>query len=384
VKLLIPLCLMGFVGYLNLFGLTPFVIEIAADLGISVSLVGIAITSAWLLSAASGLVIGPVAVRYGQRRTIIFGLACIALSAIGTALAPTYSILIASRIIGGVGASVAAGVTLAIAVEHFTGDRRRMALSIVSSAMAVAVMAGLLMLTSISSLAGWRGALISLGVIAFATVPIALVALPQDQRRDTVAPRASSPNSYRSLLRTTPALVLLVACFLHGVTLTGLTTYLGAFLIEKHTLSTQAVGAVMSVAGAGYFLGTIVAGRGLWKLELRNIYALTGIASALLWITVYAMPVGTTGTVISIGLTTLAAGLGWVCLITLIANQSPAGATMLMVLSASILNFGSAFGSGLGSLILSLAGHQTLGITLSLFVLIAAPLVWRHELLLAA
>ena len=379
-KLLAPLCLTGFVGYLNLFGLTPFVAAIAADLDISVALVGAAITAAWLVSAAAGLVIGPIASLYGPRRTLLAGLLCIAISAAGTGIASHAVVLLMTRLIGGIGASIAAGVTLAVAADHFTGDERRRALSIISSAMAIAVMAGLLMLTTISEFAGWRGALIALGVLSIATVPLTVLFLPADPpRMPGMLQPAEILSTYRSALRGSPALLLIVACFLHGTTLTGLTTYLGAFLDSEHGVSVQMVGAVMSVLGAGYFVGTIVAGRGFGTVGLRAVYAVTAGASGMLWIVLFNAPFALPQSLAVVALVTLAAGIGWVCLITLIAEHAGRDTTLLMVLCASVLSFGSAFGSGLGGVILSFTSYQVLGISLALFVIVAAPVVWRRN-----
>ena len=384
-KILVPLCLTGFVGYLNLFGMTPFVLEIADDFGISVALVGAAITSAWLVSAIAGLLIGPVARHYGSRRILIAGLVCIAVSAVGTVLSPGTLLLVAARVAGGFGASVAAGVTLAIAADQFEGDRRRIALGIITSSIAIAVMAGLIMLTTLSQFAGWRGALVALGLLALATIPLSLLLLPADPGLPSERLRLSGViPEYVQLLRGSPVLWLILACFLHGVTLTGLTTYLGAYLSSDHGLSTQTVGLVMSILGGGYFAGTIVAGKGVPFLTLRSVYALTAVVSGLSWMVIFSTTVPYPGLTLVVALTTLASGIGWVSLITLIAEQAGRGVTIVMVLSASILNFGSAFGSGLGSVILTFAGYQLLGVALALFVIVAAPLVWRRDPDLAA
>jgi predicted MFS family arabinose efflux permease len=384
VKILIPLCLTGFVGYLNLFGMTPFVPEIADDLGISVALVGAAITSAWLVSAAAGLLIGPAARHYGSRRILVAGLVCIAVSAIGTALSPGTLLLVVARVAGGFGASVAAGITLAIAADQFEGDRRRVALGIITSSIAIAVMAGLLMLTTLSQFAGWRGALVGLGALALVTIPLSLSLLPGDPGVPSERLRLTGIfPEYVQLLRGSPVLWLILACFLHGVTLTGLTTYLGAYLSNDHDLSTQTVGLVMSILGGGYFAGTIVAGKGVPFLTMRSVYALTAIVSGVSWMVVFSTMVPYPGLTLVVALTTLASGIGWVSLITLVAEKAGPSVTIIMVLSASVLNFGSAFGSGLGSLILTFAGYQVLGVSLSLFVILAAALVWRRDTALA-
>lgn len=378
-RILLPLCLTGFVGYLNLFGMSPFVAAMAADLGISVGLVGSAITAAWIVSAAAGLVIGPLATHFGQRRTLVAGLLCIALSAAGTALATGLFNLVAARIVGGIGASIAAGVTLAVAADHFEGESRRKALSVISSAIAIAVMVGLIILTTISEVAGWPGAFIFLAALSIATIPLTLTGVPGDSRRmPGTFHVADVYRTYRAALQGSAIILLIAACFLHGTALTGLTTYLGAYLETDHGVTTQVIGVTMSVLGGGYFAGTIIAGRGFGKLDLRAVYAACGVLSGLFWMALFNTAFNMPFSLVLTALVTLAAGIGWVCLITLIADHAGEHVTLLMVLSASILSAGSAFGSGLGGVILSFASYQVLGVVLGMFAIVAGPVVLRR------
>src|SRR5687767_11726118 len=96
-RLLLTLCAIAFVAYLNQLMLWPFYVDVARDLDIPIPLLGQTTTLAVLVSAALGLVIGPLADHVGHRRTLLFGATGVVISAFGTALAPTFLALLGAR-----------------------------------------------------------------------------------------------------------------------------------------------------------------------------------------------------------------------------------------------------------------------------------------------
>ena len=82
---LVPtLALSTFVNHLNVVAWIPFLPFIAKAQGVSVSLLGQIPASMLLLSALLGLGIGPLADRYGYRRTLLVCLAAVAASSLTT------------------------------------------------------------------------------------------------------------------------------------------------------------------------------------------------------------------------------------------------------------------------------------------------------------
>ena len=103
-RLLLTLCAIVFVAYLNQLMLWPFYVDVARDLDTPIPLLGQTTTLAVLVSAALGLVIGPWADHVGHRRTLLLGVAGVVISAFGTALAPSFLALLGARVLGGMSA----------------------------------------------------------------------------------------------------------------------------------------------------------------------------------------------------------------------------------------------------------------------------------------
>ena len=73
------LCLAAFLASLNFFAPTPFYPQMAHDLRTTIPLLGQVVTLMALLSAGLGLVVGPLADRYGFRWPLVIGLLAIAI-----------------------------------------------------------------------------------------------------------------------------------------------------------------------------------------------------------------------------------------------------------------------------------------------------------------
>jgi MFS transporter, DHA1 family, multidrug resistance protein len=81
------------------------------------------IVTAFFLGLASGqLVYGPLSDRYGRKPMLYIGLAVMAVSSAAAALAPSFAVLIACRVLWGMGAAGPRSLALAMVRDRYTGD----------------------------------------------------------------------------------------------------------------------------------------------------------------------------------------------------------------------------------------------------------------------
>lgn len=142
---------------------------------------------------------GGLADRFGYRRVYVAGLATFVVSAAVCAVAPSAAVLIAARLVQGVGGGVITPLTLALILPHYPAERRGVAIGLWSATQSIAMASGPSLGGALVGLSSWR-------TVFLLHVPVGLPVLAGawwTLARDGGAERARMPDL--------PGLVLLVA-----------------------------------------------------------------------------------------------------------------------------------------------------------------------------
>lgn len=130
--------------------------QIGADFGVSAADAGWVINAFALGAAGPLLVSGRTADRFGRRRMLLIGVLLFCAGTAAAALAPTFDVLIASRVVQGLATSLFMTASLSAVSTAFAGDRRAWAIgmwsAIGSTAAAAAPVVGGLVVDALS----WR------------------------------------------------------------------------------------------------------------------------------------------------------------------------------------------------------------------------------------
>ena len=152
--------------------------SIVDDLGISSTEVQWVQETYTLVFAALLLVFGTLADRIGRKRLLLIGVAIFTLASVLAALAPTGELLIASRLVQGVGGAMILPASLSIINATFRGRERAIAFAIWGSTIGGMAAVGPLLGGWLTTYFSWRwafginvplGVIIIIGVIVFAT-----------------------------------------------------------------------------------------------------------------------------------------------------------------------------------------------------------------------
>lgn len=367
-------------GALSAMAMNAFLPFISEDLGHSVPVLGQITTVAVLLGAGIGLIGGPLADRYGQRRFLIFGAVAVIVAAAGTALAMSVGVLFIARLATAFSSGFLGGTPVAMAAVLYSGPQRRKAVSGVFAGMAGGPVVGLPILTFIGSLTSWRGAFATLAVFGVATIWLLVLALPGAAKTGHPSPafRMSEVlTAYLPLLGDRGMRTLYIASFLRSTCWMAILMYFGAFLRDQFGSGVGAIGLALMVAGGGFFLGSVAAGSWLKHVPLRPLYGFTSVTLAPIVIAVVAIPVNAAVSAALLTAAAVVASIGNICLTTLLAEETPAGITTTQGLNATVTKLATAAGSAIGGALIVVGGYATLGIGLAgLTVLSAALVVW--------
>jgi DHA1 family bicyclomycin/chloramphenicol resistance-like MFS transporter len=158
VELIAMLSMMMALSALSIDLMLPAFADIRAAFGFSP---GSADTAAIVTAYMVGLAVahpfyGPFADRFGRRRMVFVGLAVCALGAIGSATAPTFWLLLASRVVWGIGAAGPRLLSLSIVRDTYQGERMARVMSFLMAVFVIVPVLAPTVGAALISVAHWR------------------------------------------------------------------------------------------------------------------------------------------------------------------------------------------------------------------------------------
>ena len=236
-------------------GLLP---QIAEDLGASGSVIGLGVTAFTGAYAVCGPLLSGRAGK-DPRNGLLGAIAVFSLANVVTAVSPTVSVFIVSRLIAGAAAGIYSPLSAAVAGMSVTAERRGRALSLVLAGLAVGTVAGVPAGLGVAKELGWRAAIALVSVVGMAA--LAGIAIRKTSAVPAV-PSSSLGQRLRIIGRVDNFLTVLVTFFV-GVGSLGLYTYISVVL-ERVQVDTIPG---MWIWGIGGAVGAFGIGRVLDKVD---------------------------------------------------------------------------------------------------------------------
>jgi MFS family permease len=152
---------------------------LAEDLGVSTGVSAWAISLYALMLAVATAVYGRVSDLVGIRRPLMFGVGLMSAGAVAGALAPTFGVLLAGRLLQGAGAAAIPTLGVAIISAKYVGTTRAAALGRIAGVAAAISCLGPLAGGVVEGLFGWR-TVIALPLLGLLLVPFLYRSLPTE------------------------------------------------------------------------------------------------------------------------------------------------------------------------------------------------------------
>jgi DHA1 family inner membrane transport protein len=319
---------------------------IAREMQVTEGLAGQLVTVFSLTYGLGAPVLAALTGRWSRNRVLMIALGAFCLSNIGSALAPTFSILMLTRILTGCFAALYAPLAYTTGTTLATPEKRGQALSFVLGGLVVATVLGSPLGTWVGEHFGWR---LSFGLVALlagvACAALVLCGLPRP-----VAAPALSLKARLAPMREPHLLLALSPTLLGNLGLYMVYTYLA--LLLQQNMHVIVVSGPLIVFGLGTASGNWVSGLAADRFGSNRcvVVGLTGLAVVL-----SALPLATTS---------LLAGLpalfiwGFLFPFLNLSQQhrllslAPEHANVILALNSSMLYLGIAGGAALGGLAL--------------------------------
>ena len=331
-------------------GTTEFVIlgllpQVAHDLGVGLPAAGLLVSGYALGVAFGGPILAAAMLRMPARQTLLALTALFIVGNLTCALAPTYGMLMAARIVTAFTHAAFFGTGAVVASRLAAPGHNARAIALMISGLTIANVVGVPAGTFVGQLAGWRVtflAVAAIGLIAFAGLWHLLPPVEIQRNLSKEIRALKSPAVYLTLIVSVLASASMFAFF----------TYITPILTQVAAVEPDQVSLVLLAIGAGLTFGNYVGAKlADWRAGPSLVAMILGVVAVL---TMFSAAARTP--LSAIPLTTLWGVFAFaICAMTqgIVVEAAGSSPNLSSTLNISAFNLGNAVGAGLSAAALS-------------------------------
>lgn len=343
------------------FMLSGILQPLARDMGVSIPQAGLLISAFAVGMVVGAPVLAAATLRLPRRTTLIALLSVFGLGQVAGAVAPSYGLLFASRVVSALACAGFWAVGAAVAVSLVPVTARARAMAIMVGGLSIANIAGVPAGSFLGQHAGWRSAFWAVAVLSAIGLVGVVTLVPH-----TRPPRGADAPRLRAELRIyadKQVWLALLTIALNAAAVFALFSYLAPLLTDVAGLDEGWVPTVLGLFGLGGLIGTVIGGRiadaHLFGTMYGGIAASTGVL-ALLALLADSAPAAV-ALALMLGVTSFTTAPALNARMFNVANAAPtlAGAT-----TTASFNIGNTVGPWLGGLVIGAGwGYQAVAWT---------------------
>jgi len=262
-------------------GVTEFVImglllEVSADLGVTISAAGLLITGYALGVVVGAPILGSLTAGWPRKKLLMALMVVFTVGNLACALAPDYWTLMGARVLTSFAHASFFGVGSMVATGLVAEDKKASAIAVMFTGLTVANILGVPFGTWLGQAYGWRATFLAVAAIGIAAFAVIALFVPRDEAASVTQEEGgalevlSRPQVLFGLSITVLAWVGCFAGF----------TYIAPILTQITGFSDAAVSPILLVFGGGLIVGNLVGGK------LADRYLRATVVGSLLALTV--------------------------------------------------------------------------------------------------
>jgi len=339
---------LGMASYVTA-GLIPM---IEASFAVSVAVAAQLVTAFTLAYGLGSPIFVALTPAHRQRAGLLLALGLFVIANAASALAESFTALMAWRAIAGIGAGVYLAMGIGASAAVSIPERRGKAIAIIMGGMASGVVLGVPLSLLIAEQLGWQAALwlvTLLGLVAFFGLLLKLPSLP--------AATATTLGEKLAILGDSHVLVILLVSLLAAIASLGMYTFIAPLLADPAYGAVRSVTPYLWVWGIGGVLGSFLVGPLVDRIRGPVLtFAIMLILAVSLFVLPLAAALNTWLVMLPIALW---GAVGWALQVPqnnelILARQAQGDGNLAIALNESALYLGSAIGAAAGGFVLLL------------------------------
>ena len=370
--------LLGLLGFLTFNAvyvgvvMAPVLTQIANEFSITTGTAGLVVAAYGAPGIVVAVLTGPYSDRFGRKRFLVTGSLIMGVFTLLGAFATSFPVLVAMRIIAGVGGSVSFPNVTATVADNFAYRDRGGAMGTVIGLNTMASVIGVPLAGILAEATSWR---VSVGLVGLLSIVAALVLLWKLHPAQTPLSESRIRDMYRSIVTNRSALGAIGSSFLGGLYWFTWATYIVVFFETAFGLSQGQASTVALTQGLGVLFGSQVGARLGTRIGHKPIVTGSVLLSGVLLLvqTNLALPLVATAALNL--LVSAVIGARFASNTTLLSDQVPEARGTLLAISAAVTSASIVAGAAAGGLLIDGLGFWALGAFCFVAALFAALVV---------
>lgn len=372
--LLVALGFLSFASVYNNIVVSPVLVDIGRDFGVSTGVAGLLVTAYGLPGVVISILAGPLSDRYGRKPFLVWGTVIMSALTVLGGFAPAFAHLLLTRVVAGIGSALTFPNVQAVVADNFAYRERGRAMSTVIGMNQLATIVGVPLAGLIAEATSWRLSFEFVGVLGLlSAVAVVLFLVDNAPRTEAVG----TVELYSSLFRDVSVRGAVASSCLGSIFWFTWITYVVAFFETRFGLPTAAASAVVLTTGLGILAGSQLGGRLGDRIGHRVIVGWAIVFGGLLLLVETNLVADLLLATAVNFLISLASGARFATNTALLSEQAPSARGTLLALNSSIVSLGIVAGTSVGGLLIDGYGFWAIGVMSSLAAFGAAVVVWR-------
>ncbi|HTD63976.1 MAG TPA: MFS transporter [Verrucomicrobiae bacterium] len=353
--------------------MAPVLTQIAGEFDITTGTAGLVVAAYGAPGIVVAVLTGPYSDRFGRKRFLVTGSLIMGLFTLLSAFATSFAVLVAMRIVAGIGGSVIFPNTTATVGDNFSYRDRGSAMGAVIGFNTMAGVIGVPLAGVLAEASSWR---VSVGLVGVLSIAAALLLAWRLRPAQTRLSESAIRDMYRSIVTNRSALGAIGSSFLGALYWFTWATYIVVFFEKMFRLSEGVASILALTQGLGVLLGSQLGGRLGARIGHKPIVAGSVLLSGSLLLLQTNLGLPLPATAVLNLLLSAVIGARFASNTTLLTEQVPEARGTLLALSASVTSASIVVGAAVGGLLIDGSGFWALGAFCFVSAVLAALVVW--------
>ena len=370
--------LLGLLGFLTFSAvyvsvvLAPVLTQVAGEFEITTGTAGLAVAAYGAPGIVVAVLAGPYSDRFGRKRFLVAGSLVMGIFTLLGAFATSFAVLVATRMMAGVGSSLIWPNVPATVGDSFAYRDRGPAMSTVIGLNTMASVVGVPLAGIIAEGTSWR---VSVAIVGLLSIGAAVLLAWKFRPAQVPMNESEVRELYRSIVTNRSALGAIGSSLLGSLYWFTWSTYIVVFFELTFGLSQGLAATIALTQGLGVLVGSQFGGRIGTRIGHKPIVAASVLVSGLLLLlqTNVTLPLAATA-FLNLALSAVI-GARFASNTTLLTEQVPEARGTLLALSASVTSLSIVAGAAIGGLLIDGPGFWALGLFCFIAAVLAATVV---------